>query len=414
MKKVAAIILTVILLFSTYGQPVQVDTYAATQYVKVEAFIKNLVTGLDISIDKNENDPYLKAAYNTGILKSGDFTEYTGYLTRTDAAVLINRADEYLYRNTVEEKLLKIVLTKRISDIGKVPAGKREDVAKCFAKGLIVGYSNGYYIQNREFRGSGKVSTGTAKTLIGLVLHPKDRAPVSPDGMLIRTTNLPKNADKYDYILACYPNKFYERKFEFMFTDQYIAGERDPRFEVYPVDMKNTTFKTWIDEWPFSEEMDKYLYDWAATAETYLKYLFNVDYRTVDENWIKGLASCFVKSNIDEAEAIRNYYIKHIKANKVVVESSIIAVEPSTLYDDGDYCMRAYVRYRIIADDINVKQNRLLYCSYPALNNLKSGVWREGIFDIRFGSNDGYGGDGAYWAIDFLSNFIDAYNVPVE
>ena len=413
MKKVSAIILTVILLFSTYVQPVQEDTYAATQYIKVEAFIKNLVIGLSISIDNNESDPYIKAAYNTGILKSGDFTEYTGYLTRTDAAVLINRADEYLHGNTVEEKLLKIVLSKRISDIGKVPAGKREDVAKCFAKGLIVGYSNGYYIQNREFRGSGKVSTGTAKTLIGLVLHPKDRAPVSPDGMLIRTTNLPKNADDYDYILACYPNKFYEKKFEFMLIDNW-KKVLDPEDYSTPVNMKKTLFVNWLSSWPLKEEMDKYLYDWAAMVEKYLNYIFNVDYRTVDDDWIEGLGNVYVRSNVNMADMIRTYYIGKMKANHVIVESSIIAVEPSTFYFDYGYRMRAYVKYRIVADNINVDQSKLIYSQYPALNNLKSGEWREGIFDICLGNNNGFSGDGSDFALEDMTHFIDDYNISVD
>ncbi len=413
MKKIIAIALTIVLLFSIYVQPTRKGTYAATQYITVEEFIKNLVVGLDISVNNNDDDPYIKAAYNIGILKDGDFKEYTDLLNRTDAAVLINRADEYLHGNTVEEKLLKIVLSKRISDIGKVPAGKREDVAKCFAKGLIVGYSNGYYIQNREFRGDGKVSSGTAKTLIGMVLHPKDRALISPDGMLIRTTNLPKNADDYDYILACYPNKFYEKKFEYMLIDNW-KKVLDPEDYSTPVNMKKTQFINLYYSWPFKEEMDKYLYDWAAMAEKYLNYIFNVDYRTVDEEWIKGLGNVYVKSNLNMADMIRTYYIGKMKANHVIVESSIIAVEPSVFYFFGDYFIRAYVKYRVIADDINVDQNKLIYSQYPNLDNLKRGEWREGIFDIQFGTNNGSSGDGSDFAIGLMTHFVDAYNIPVD
>jgi hypothetical protein len=412
-SKVIGFFIVFAILISMVLQPAQ-SVHAASSYMTAESFIKLLVQSIDLQVNSSSANPYQDAAMTAGIIKEGDFNKYTAYITRTDAAILLNRADEYLHGDTVSTKLFNIVLEKRISDINKISEGKRVAVAKIVAKGIIKGYSNGYYIQNREFRGSKYISKSTANNLINLVLNPDKRARISPDGQLIRTTNLPKNAKNYDYILACYPNKFYERKFEFMFSEQYKAGERDPLHQIYPVDMKNSTFRTWNDEWAFSIEMDKYLYDWADKAETYLNYLFNVDYRTVDDEWIEGLASCYVKSNIDQAEAIRGYYIKHLKENKVIVESSIIAVEPSTLYDDGDYCMRAYVRYRIIANDINVKQNRLLRCSYPALDNLKSGVWREGIFDIRFGTNNGYQGDGAYWSIDILTNFVDEYNVPVK
>ena len=178
--------------------------------------------------------------------------------------------------------------------------------------------------------------------------------------------------------------------------------------------MRTETFKNWYDEWDFYIEMDKYLYNWTELAETYLQFLFNVDYRTVDDEWIEGIAGLYANSNRDEAEDIRNYYIYKMKANKVIVESSIIAVEPSTLYDDGDYCMRAYVRYRITAQDINDKQNRLLHCQYPQLLNLESGKWRVGIFDIRFDTNNGSSGDGSYFAINILTNFIDSYNESVD
>jgi hypothetical protein len=387
---------------------------AASKYIKTDNFIKMLVTELKLNVSIRSGDPYITAAKEVGIIKDEDTVKLSAYITRADAAVYLNRADEYLHGDTVHLRLLTTAMEKRISDITNISEERREAVAKVYAKGIIKGYSNGYYKQTREFRGSEYISEATAIRFIDLLVNPSKRAKVSPDGILIRTRNLPKNASNYEYILECYPNNFYERKFEFMFSEQYKAGERDPLQQIYPVNMRISTFRTWNEEWPFSIEMDKYLCDWADKAESYLGYLFNVDYRTVDDKWIEGLAACYEKSNIDEAELIKNYYIKHMKENKVIVECSVIAVEPSTLYYDGGYCMRAYVRYRITADDINVKQNRLLRCAYPVLENLKSGEWREGIFDVRFGTNNGYQGDGSYWAIDILTNFVDAYNVPVK
>jgi hypothetical protein len=410
-NRIISIVLALVIFFTgvTVTKPVSVS--AANQYITIKGFIKSLVINLNLDISKDFSEPYIAAAVSAGILKAGDFSKYTGYIRRTEAAVLINRADEYLHGNTVDTDLLKIVLDKRISDINKVDKTKREAVAKVFAKGIVKGYSNGYYIKNREFRGSGYVSTTTAKSLISMVLNSSKRSKISPDGMLIRTTNLPKNSKNYEYILECYPNSFYERKFEFMFRSSW---PNNTNFSAYPVEMRKEKFKNWYKEWPLSEEMDKYLYDWADMAEKYLTYVFNVDYRTVDEDWINGLGSLYAISNTDEADAIRSYYVKHIKNNHVIVKSSIIAVEPSVFYDDNGYCMRAYVRYKITADDITVKQNRLIYTQYPALDNLKSGVWRTGIFDVRFSTNNGSSGDGSDFAIDLLTNFVDAFNVPVE
>ena len=405
------IILTSILL---PGPTVEATSEKVSSSISINDFVTQLVQTVKLDVSSDSDTAYIEAAKTAGILKEDDFSDYLQKITRTDAAVLLNRADEYLHGDKVKDQMLDFVLKKRISDIKKVPEAKREDVAKVFAKGIIKGYFNGYYIQNRSFKGNNYITESTARSFINLITNPDKRAKISPDGELIRTTNLPKNANKFDYILACYPNRFYEKKFEFMFTEHYKAGKRSTEFAAYPVEMKKTKFKTWNDEWPFTIEMDKYLNDWTDKAETYLKYLFNVNYKTVDDKWIKGLASCYVKSNRNKKQDIKNFYLKYMKKNKVVIESSIIAVEPSTLYDDCDYCMRAYVKYRITAKNINDKQYHLLYSQYPDLKNLKNGKWRTGIFDIRFGTNDGYQGDGAYWAIDELTRFNDAFNVPVK
>ncbi len=413
-NKMISIVLILIICFTSFNTLKPSQASAATTYIKLNDYIKAIITELKIPVDTGIKDPYIDAALKGGLLKEGEFSIYTGYLTRADAAVLLNRADEIIYGNTsTPDQVYYVMEKKRISDIGKINKGKQLDVAKAFLKGYIKGFSNGTYSQSRSFKGSNKFPKADALNCIKMIKNKSLRAKISPDGQLIRTTNLPKNAKDYDYILASFPNKFYERQFEFMINDKW----KDPTYKPYfafPVDMKYTMFKTWNDEWSFKIEMNKYLYDWQEKAETYLNYLFNVDYRTVDDKWVEGLASCYAKSNLDEAERIRNYYLIHMKENKVIVKSTIITVDPSTLYYDNGYCMRAYVKYRITANDINVKQNRLLRSSYPLLEFLKSGVWREGIFDIRFGTNNGFNGDGAYWAIDPLTNFVDEFNVPIK
>ncbi|MFT4143303.1 MAG: S-layer homology domain-containing protein [Mobilitalea sp.] len=410
LRKIGMILLIVLtMLITSVLEQTPVEVSAASKYIKVDAFIKQLVVSMKLKVDISKSKtPYIDAALSAGIIKKGQFKKYSSYITRGDAAVLLNRADEYLYGDTVDAELVKVILEKRISDITKISSSKREAVAKCFAKGIFAGTSNGYYIQNRSFKGKSYLTSTDASAVIKLLMNPKSRAKVSPDGMLIRTTNLPKNADKYEYILACYPNKFYERPFEFMMYKNWETRSKDKY--AFPVDMKNRTFKNWYDSWPLSQEMDKYLYDWVELAEQYLKYVFNVDYRTVDDKWINGLGSLYTKSNINMPNEIKTYFIDKLKTNKVIVESSIIAVEPSTFYDDNNYCIRAYVRYRITAADISVKQNGFIYASYPYLDNLKSGEWREGIFDIRFGINNGSSGDGADFSIDILTKFIDSIN----
>ncbi len=385
---------------------------AATAYITVSSFANALADELGV-LYKEGKAGAVEALREIGIIKEGDFKDYDMNLTRGDMLVLLSRADEYVNMDIIEEWRVNMVMEKRISDIKKVSASKRADIAKGYIKGFMKGYSNGNYITNRNLKLKNKVTKNGALSSIKMIKDKSLRAKISPDGQLIRTTKLPKNAKNYEYILDSFPNKFYEKKFEFMFYDQYKKGETR-EYWLLPAEMRKSKFRTWNDEWDFSIEMDQYLYDWQKKAETYLQYIFNVDYRTVNDEWIEGLASCYVKSNLDEVDRIKNYYLKYMKENKVIVESSIITVEPSTLYSDNDYCMRAYVRYRITAKNINVKQNRLLRVQYPQIKNLKSGEWREGIFDIRFGTNNGYQGDGSYFAIDSLTYFADEMNVPID
>jgi hypothetical protein len=407
-------ILLIVALWSTVLIPIK-PAQAASKYIKVNSFIKLLVQGIGLEVDTTCDEPHIEAIMAAGFIDSNYFEDYNSYITRTDAAVLLNKADEYLYGNTVNDKLLDTILNKRISDIKKIPKSKREAVAKIYGKGIIKGYSNGYYVQSREFRGSKYLTTSGANTVIDLILNPDKRAGISPDGQLIRTTNLPKNADKFEYILATYPNEFYERKFDFMFRSDFKDGTIPSDDYSFPVDVYNRKFITYYGQWPLKEELDNNLYYWAKMGEDYLNLIFNVDYKTVNNKWCTDLTSLFSppmysSNNAGSIEHL-NYYVNKVKKNNVVIKSSIIVIEPSILYYDGDYCMRAYVRYEITANNINVNQHELVYGELLDLHNIKNGEWREGIFDIRFNPKDYFNGDSSTYGIFTLTRFSDSYNI---
>jgi hypothetical protein len=395
-------ILMVVLLVVTTAMPAQ-KTKAA-DYIKVNSFVKLLVTGLELPVDAGKNEPYIEAALTAGILKDGDFNKYTGYLTRADLAVLANRADEYLNGNTVSEKLLSTVLEKRISDIKSVAAGKREDVAKVMAKGIIIGFSNGTYSENRKFNGMWYVSTDAAKSVISLVLDPSKRSKISPDGQLIRTTNLPKYAKHYPYILASYPNKYYDWKFEYE-GQAKVNPRTDERMpyvyiEEYasPKDIDKIT-----DFDDFESVKEKYLDIWVQKVKTYTECVFNVDYRTIDEQWVNKLLLVDYSNGHDNIKAKEKKdvveYIKEMKANKTVVESSKIAVEGSSLYYfRGRYVLRVYVKYRILSSTVKygadadtlIMENpygKILYTREPivCLKSYSIGKWKESYFDVELG-----------------------------
>lgn len=377
---------------------------ATNSKIKIYSFIKLLVPAAGIEIDTSQSNPYLKAAMDTGIVKEGDFEDYKAYLTRIDAALLLNRADEYLHGDTVDKDLLQTVIAKRISDIKKISAGKREAVAKIYAKGFIVGKSNGMYVQNRSFNGNDYLVAGDAKKVLGLLKNVKDRAKISPDGQLIRTKNLPKNAKDYPYILEAFPNSFYEMKFSYQrgtYSWKPVEGKDYAR----PVRVKETMSKLKVDE----NGRCIYVDEWIKKVEDNLKYRLNVDFNTIDNNWLNNLRKTYFVANValldkQKTDRIKNY-IKIAKESKVVIKSSIISVEPSTLYtSDGAFLVRSYIKFKITSEK-NKPQEDLFFGNTRFVDLAKS-KWFDGVYDVELATKN-IGTDGSDYAIidDTLNDY---------
>lgn len=499
-KRIVTILLTLVLTAVYFVKLEPAEASAGSKYITVNEFLKYIVTEMKLPVDETSDTPYIDAAKESGLIKEGEFKNYSDYLTRTDAAVIANRLDEknlsYLFtenaiiflrecdlfegrlyynvsgnffpkgetietydakkfgqdvvypilksafptenwidqgvrtrytdvydkngnliktvimigkaspdkNNVVEikpidekskvidmwnyikdlDRKINTVLEKRISDIKNIPKSKREAVAAVIAKGIMKGYSNGLYATSREFRGNNKITANGAKEVIQKVLNPEKRALVSPDGQLIRTTNLPKNANDYPYILECFPNEYYEMKYSFMYLTDYLTGKIKKDEYAYP---KEVNYEYLYNKYYYNQlslETGKYgLYDEMLTnVENYIKHIFNVNYRTVDKIWKVGLASslCFYSWDNKVYEMIENY-IENIKKNHVVVELDKIAIDPGSIYESRDYLyVRVYVKYRVTANEINVPSNQLIFNTN--IENLKINAWKESIFDV--------------------------------
>lgn len=408
MKKAISMILVFVMMVSVILTSNVQEAIAADKYITVNDFGKALLDELGIAVMSDDATNIIQLQ-GVGVIKEGEFADYNSYLTRGDALMMLSRADDYVNKTVISEEQVQMVIEKRISDINKAKKAKREDIAKGYIKGFIKGYSNGNYITNRTMKINSKITRAGALSCIKMIKDTSLRAKISPDGQLIRTTKLPKNADKFDYILESFPNKFYERKFEFMAYNEFKKGETADRW-VYPIEMKNIMYKTWYEEWPMSIEMDKYLYDWTKLAEDYIHTIFNVDYRTINRDWAESVAKFYPKANVNFADIIETYYTPRMKENKVVVETAHVVGEPSTFYLDGDYIIRVYVKYRISAKDINVNHQRLVYTGmYSKFDNLVNGKWREGIFDVRMIAGNAFNGDGALFVVVPTTNLVDTY-----
>lgn len=376
-----------------------VEASAASKYIKPEEFIKVLVEELELPVDSISS--YIDAAIQAGILKEDD--EFSSNLTRAEAAVLLNRADEYLYGDTLDAELVTLALEKRISDIKSIDENKRLDVVKCYLKGFIKGYSNGKYSTDREFRGNSKISRTGALDTVKMLKNKSLRAKISPDGQLIRTTKLPKYADKYPYILASFPNEYYDWKF--LFEDatrekyDYDLGKfvevplKHYEDYAYPTEMdKTTNIKN------FSEIRDQNIDIWVEKARVHLETIFNADYRTIDDEWVETLLKTdyqYGYSIVSDKQRERiEDYVKRMKENKTIVESDVIALDKSTLYFyNGRYYLRAYVKYRIQSskmiyeNNVPYQNNDLIYTrDLLWFKNFNTGEWRECCFDIALTS----------------------------
>lgn len=404
-SKGICLLLMLAIIFSciTPAQPAS----AASNKIKIYNFIKLLVPAIGLEVDTTAKGPYLKAALAAGIVKEGDFKDYKADLTRVDAAVLLNRADEYLNGDKVDAELLEIILAKRISDIKKIPAGKRETVAKVYAKGLIVGKSNGMYIQNRAFNGYDYLTTADAKKVVALLKNPKGRAKLSPDGQLIRTTNLPKNAKSYPYILEAFPNSFYEMKFMYQratYSWKPVEG-KDYASAAYIAREKEREASDTTSSYQFTD-------NWVKKVEDNLKYRLNVDYRTINNIWVTNLRSTYFVydiASIDKktTDDIKKY-VNYVKKNKVVIKSSIISVEPSSLYFDQSYRIRAYIKFKVSFTGEKNPQDDLFYSrSHVNFKGLRRDKWFEGVYDIQLGTANG-SSNGSDYAIfdDALDDFF--------
>jgi hypothetical protein len=288
------------------------------------------------------------------------------------------------------ERRIAAVYDKRISDLSKITKSKRQDVAEVVAKGIIKGYSNGKYIQNRSFKGSDKITVSGAKSVVKLAMDKYARAPISPDGQLIRTTKLPKNAAEFPYILECFPNEFYEMTYEFEFYDTFKAGTMEKSYYNYPVETGNNfILKEYKDVISVGMEPYEFYDTIMKQAEQYLNCVFNVNHRTVGQEWTKKVASSYMPFGGDNIYDYIDHYIKVMKQNHVVVENKVISLEPSTMYEyDSELYIRAYVKYRIIADTIKVEDdNELLFGSRYStyLVGLKNGEWTYGYYDMKIG-----------------------------
>ena len=412
MKKIVALLLLIAVCVTSVGIQPPNKVSAATKYISRADFLKLVMKEIGVLVEENTTKAYVEKAKEIGLLTASSFSINSFKITKEDAAVILVRADEFLYGQTVSDKLLKEILEKRMSDINKATKAKRVYLAKAYALGYIVGKSNGDYSTDRTFTPRGKLPITDAKKIISCLNNKNARHVVAPDGQLTRTTKLPEFAKFYPYILASFPNKYYDWEFGFM---RYLYQDGTPSYG--SKDFMRLQYKEFVSPKEFDkykngkaellkayssreyitakEFRELYAEDFEENAKKYLNLVFNVNYKKMTDKkfaeWKKEvIKTTYQEGMVDSSNSKElDLYYPKMKENKTIIECGKVAVDKSTLYVcDGWYYIRAYVKYRVISSKITTERVGISPLAYtyfdsPYYLDLKVGKWKESYFDIQ-------------------------------
>lgn len=318
-------------------------------------------------------------------------------LTNEMAAVIAQTADEMANGDTYSKKRYnKVVDLKRISDISFATNDYRTAIYKVFTKGIMIGKGNGKCTQDRSFKPYASITQAQAEAVIKRVKNKTARFKLSPDGQVIRTTNLPKRKKRYNYILASFPNSYYNAPMTYENIVEGTVKQGEDYQWVSKFDtMTRTSTETQSGKITMSDYMDKYGQKFADLIRENLEARLSYNYKTSGNKWFNKLRKTYYISgdaSYDSkiSKSIRSY-MKKAKKNKLQIEYQQITVEPSAVYyGEGCKMFRCYVKFRCKADKWYTanswKQNELIFSDYTYITGMKNGKWCEAYIDIGVGT----------------------------
>ncbi len=288
------------------------------------------------------------------------------------------------------ERLFK---TKRIYDIYRASEEQKRDLARVFLKGIIIGKSMGKYTQDRKVEPKRKITYSELKKAVNKVYDVSKRAPMTPDGQLLRTKNLPVNASEYKHILASFPNSFYESRF---YYEKYPATYQ-PADDVEGYYKPNTVER--IVKKGYWGDTDIHIL--ASRMTEYQNHRMNVNYLTIDNRWADKLISFYLTEKSDDrqvkgiTEEIYDY-VKFIKENRIIIQAEYMAAEGSAAFYCHDALMfHQYMKYKVVScDNLEKNKYKLIFGSYindspwgisrNFKGKMKLGEWIEGVFGVAY------------------------------
>lgn len=334
-----------------------------------------------------------------GVILSDDYSQFL-YVDPETGIVLFNNGKWSKETSNLLDYKLKLELRDRrvVKKLGRVndikSAGKRHqlDLITVLKKGIIIGKSMGRYTQNRNLMPKRKVSLAEAKKVIERVYDSKKRYPMSPDGQLLRKTNLPFWASDYKYILASYPDSYYETMLSYeshLATSFKLHSDYEPPKYTYERILNGI-------------ETNDNIYEEADKVRRFQNHRMNVDYRTIDKKWRDKLISFYKRkehtkrSDLNGMKKDIDKYIRFVKENKVIIESKPVATDASSAY----YwyikpSFHTYMKFRIVScKNLDKNLYKIIYgCATGDWSHglvkyrekkVKLGEWCEGVYQVNY------------------------------
>ena len=347
-KRLCSAVLSAVMLASFVFAAVPQDASAATSKtstISIAAFTDKIKKAVDVDVLKDSGIENTKAA-----------------TTVQTAAYLLEKADSSINGGWLSydyDLFIHVQDYNRISDLKKAKKDYRRSLMMCYTKGIMIGKSNGKYSQSRKFLPTSKITKSEATKLVNRLSDTSKRFKLTYDGQLTRTVNLPKNYKEYPYILASFPNSFYEKKMWYT---------------------KQRNNSGWHAETPkqTAKNADSELRDMICdTVRKSLELRLNVNYKkTFTSKWKSELANTYFSPSNMTSDI--NKYVTAAKARKVVVESYKIVVDPSMMWRDesADYYVKVYVQFKVKRGNVptatSKRQNEVIFGNYTAMKNLDS------------------------------------------
>ena len=346
-KRLCSAVLSAVMLASFVLAAIPQDASAATSKpstISIAAFADKIKEAVDVDVLKDSGIKNTKAA-----------------TTVQTAAYLLEKADSLINGGWLSydyDLFIHVQDYNRISDLKKAKKDYQRSLMMCYTKGIMIGKSNGKYSQSRKFLPTSKITKSEATKLVNRLSDTSKRFKLTYDGQLTRTVNLPKNYKEYPYILASFPNSFYEKKM------WYTKQRNNSGWHA------ETPKQTAAKEDPEVRDMI------CDTVRKNLELRLNVNYKkTFTSKWKSELANTYFSPSNMTSDI--NKYVTAAKSRKVVVESYKIVVDPSMVWMDGtEYYVKVYVQFKVKSGSVptaaSKKQNEVIFGSYTAMKNMES------------------------------------------